>query len=285
MGRIGIIGGSGLYDIEGLKGAKKINVTTPFGRPSDAFVMGSLEGSEIVFLPRHGVGHRISPSEINYRANIYGMKKLGVERIISVSACGSLKEEIRPLDFVIVDQFVDRTNQARQMSFFKNGIVAHLVFAHPVCGELSALLYEGAKRLHISAHKGGTYINMEGPAFSTLAESNLYRSWNIDIIGMTNIAEAKLAREAEICYATLAAVTDYDCWHPQHESVTIDMVIESLGKNINNAKMMIREVIKNIPSQRQCACKDALKYAIVTDRKSIPAKVKKDLGIIIGKYL
>ncbi|MEW6074935.1 MAG: S-methyl-5'-thioadenosine phosphorylase [Candidatus Omnitrophota bacterium] len=284
MGRIGIIGGSGLYNIEGLKGVKKIRVTTPFGTPSDAFVVGTLEDREVVFLPRHGVGHRISPSEINYRANIYGMKKLGVERIISVSACGSLKEEMKPLDFVIVDQFIDHTNQARQTSFFKNGIVAHLVFAHPVCGELSALLYEGAKRLDISAHKGGTYINMEGPAFSTLAESNLYRSWGVDIIGMTNMAEAKLAREAEICYATLAAVTDYDCWHPQHESVTIDMVIENLGKNIDNAKMMIREVVKNIPSQRQCACKDALKYAIVTDKKLIPAKVKKDLGIIIGKY-
>ncbi|MDD5566445.1 MAG: S-methyl-5'-thioadenosine phosphorylase [Candidatus Omnitrophica bacterium] len=284
MGRIGIIGGSGLYNIEGLKGVEKITVTTPFGKPSDAFVIGSLEGREVVFLPRHGVGHRISPSEINYRANIYGMKKLGVERIISVSACGSLKEEVKPLDFVVVDQFIDRTNQARQMSFFSNGIVAHLVFAHPVCGELSALLYEGAKRLDISAHKRGTYINMEGPAFSTLAESNLYRSWGVDIIGMTNMAEAKLAREAEICYATLAAVTDYDCWHPQHESVTIDMVIENLGKNIDNAKMMIREVVKNIPPQRQCACKDALKYAIVTDKKLIPAKVKKDLGIIIGKY-
>lgn len=285
MGRIGIIGGSGLYNIDGLKGVKRVEVTTPFGKPSDAFVTGTLEDREVVFLPRHGVGHRISPSEINYRANIYGMKKLGVERIISVSACGSLKEEIKPMDFVVVDQFVDRTNQAREMSFFKNGIVAHLVFAHPVCGSLSALLYESAQKAHIRAHKGGTYINMEGPAFSTLAESNLYRGWGIDVIGMTNMAEAKLAREAEICYATLAAVTDYDCWHPQHESVTIEMVIENLSKNIENARMLIREAVKSIPPQRHCACKDALKYAIVTDKKLIPARVKKDLGIIIGKYI
>lgn len=285
MGRIGIIGGSGLYKIEGIKDVKELTVKTPFGDPSDKFVIGNLEGKEIVFLPRHGVGHRISPSEINYRANIYAMKKLGVERIISVTACGSLKEELKPLDFVLVDQFVDRTNQARKMTFFGNGIVSHIVFAHPICAELSKVIYEEGKRLNLNMHNGGTYVNMEGPAFSTLAESNLYRSWGMDVIGMTNMPEAKLAREAEICYSTLACVTDYDCWHPQHESVTIDMVIQNLLKNVDNAKKIISAVIKNLKPERSCACKDALKYAIITDKKFIPAKVKKDLNIIIGKYV
>ncbi|MCM8780640.1 MAG: S-methyl-5'-thioadenosine phosphorylase, partial [Candidatus Omnitrophica bacterium] len=217
MARIGIIGGSGLYDLEGIKDVRQEELDTPFGKPSDKFTIGTLEDREIVFLPRHGVGHRIPPSQINYRANIFGMKKLGVERIISVTACGSLKEEIKPLDFVIVDQFVDRTNYARKTSFFDEGIVAHIMFAHPVCEELSSILYETANTLRLDVHKGGTYLNMEGPAFSTLAESQLYRSWGMDVIGMTNMSEAKLAREAEICYATLAAVTDYDCWHPQHD--------------------------------------------------------------------
>jgi len=285
MGRIGIIGGSGLYKIEGIKKVKKVTVTTPFGKPSGKFITGNLEGKEMVFLPRHDLGHRISPSHINYRANIFGMKKLGVERIISVSACGSLKEELRPLDFVVVDQFVDRTNYAREMSFFAEGIVAHIGFAHPVCQELSGLVYQAAQDLKLRAHKGGTYINMEGPAFSTLAESNLYRQWGMDIIGMTNIAEAKLAREAEICYSTLAAVTDYDCWHPQHESVTLEMIIQNLQKNIENAKQILSNVIKNIPAGRSCSCQDSLKCAIVTDRKIIPEKIKKDLKIIIGKYV
>lgn len=285
MSRIGIIGGSGLYKIEGIKDIRQVAVDTPFGVPSDKFTIGNLEGKEIVFLPRHGVGHRISPSEINYRANIYGMKKLEVERIISVTACGSLKEEIKPLDFVVVDQFIDRTNHARDMTFFSQGIVAHIAFAHPICKNLSELIYEAGKSLKLNMHKGGTYINMEGPAFSTLAESNLYRSWGMDVIGMTNMAEAKLAREAEICYATIACVTDYDCWHPHHETVTIDVVIQNLLKNIENAKRIISMVVKSLPTQRDCACQNTLKYAIITDKKLIPNKVKKDLEIIIGKYV
>ncbi|MDP2941604.1 MAG: S-methyl-5'-thioadenosine phosphorylase [Candidatus Omnitrophota bacterium] len=286
MGRIGIIGGSGLYKIEGIKNLKKVAVKTPFGKPSDKFVTGTLEGRGVVFLPRHGVGHRISPSEINYRANIYGMKKLGVERIISVAACGSLKEELRPMDFVIADQFVDRTNYGRKMSFFEGaGIVAHISLAHPVCGHLAGLLYASCQRLNLNAHQGGTYLNMEGPAFSTLAESRLYRNWGMDVVGMTNLAEAKLAREAEICYTTLAAVTDYDCWHPDHASVTVEMIIKNLQNNIGNAKKIISETLKNIPAKRECACQEALKCAIVTDRKLIPEKTKKDLKIIIGKYI
>jgi 5'-methylthioadenosine phosphorylase len=285
VGRIGIIGGSGLYHIEGIKKVKKFSVTTPFGKPSDKFIIGTFEGKEVVFLPRHGLGHRFSPSEINYRANIYGMKKLGVERIISVTACGSLKEEIKPLDFVVVDQFVDRTNHAREMTFFEQGVVSHIMFAQPVCTQLSSLIYKAGKNLGLTMHSGGVYINMEGPAFSTLAESNLYRSWGMDVIGMTNMPEAKLAREAEICYSTLAAVTDYDCWHPQQESVSIDMVIQNLQKNIENAKKIISQVIKNLPQERNCACGEALKYAIITPPEFIPAKTKKKLSLIIGKYI
>lgn len=285
MGRIGIIGGSGLYKIEGIKDIEEVEVKTPFGEPSGKFITGSLEGKEVVFLPRHGVGHYISPSAINYRANIYGMKKLGVERIISVSACGSLKEEFKPLDFVVVDQFVDRTNTARQMSFFDYGMVVHIVFAHPICGELSKAVYEAGAGLGVNIHKGGTYLNMEGPAFSTLAESKLYRIWGMDIIGMTNLAEAKLAREAEICYSTLAAVTDYDCWHPEHETVTIDMVIKNLRKNVDSAKKILSAAIKDLSPERNCGCANALKHAIVTNKKFIPEQVKKDLEIIIGKYI
>jgi len=285
MSKIGIIGGSGLYKIEGIKNIKEIAIETPFGDPSDKFIVGNLEDKEVVFLPRHGVGHRLSPSEINYRANIYAMKKLGVERIISVTACGSLKEEIRPLDFVVVDQFVDRTNHARDMTFFDKCIVVHIVFAYPVCSELSELIHRTGRNLNLNMHNGGTYLNMEGPAFSTMAESNLYRSWGMDVIGMTNMAEAKLAREAEICYSALACVTDYDCWHPQHESVTIDMVIENLSKNIDNAKKILSMVVKNISEERRCGCGEALKYAIITDKKLIPKTTKKDLGIIIGKYV
>ncbi|MBU1998385.1 MAG: S-methyl-5'-thioadenosine phosphorylase [Candidatus Omnitrophota bacterium] len=286
MGRVGIIGGSGLYKIEGLKKIKMAVVTTPFGKPSGKFVMGQLEGRDVVFVPRHDVGHRIPPSHINYRANIFGMKKLGVDRIISVTACGSLKEELRPMDFVVVSQFVDRTNYARDMSFFdKRGVVAHISLAHPICKELGISLYGACKSLGLRVHNGGTYINMEGPAFSTLAESNLYRQWGMDIIGMTNFAEAKLAREAEMCYSTLAAITDYDCWYPNHESVTVDMVIKSLCKNIDNSKKILSSLIRNLPEARICSCQDALKFAIVTEKKYIPEKTKKELKIIIGKYI
>jgi 5'-methylthioadenosine phosphorylase len=289
MGRIGIIGGSGLYKMEGIKKVEEVEINTPFGKPSEKFIIGELDAREVVFLPRHGVGHRISPTEINYRANIYGMKKLGVDRIVSVTACGSLKDELKPLDFVVVDQYVDRTNHAREMSFFTDGIVAHISFSHPVCPQLSDLLYdagyEAGKDLKVKMHKGGTYINMEGPAFSTLAESNLYRSWGMDVIGMTNMPEAKLAREAEICYATLACVTDYDCWHPEYEKITIEMVIGNLLKNIENSKKIIHTLIKKLPEKRTCVCKDALKNSIITDAAVIPAKAKKDLDIIIGKYV
>lgn len=286
MGRIGIIGGSGLYKIEGISGLKEITVKTPFGKPSDKFISGKLEAKEVVFLPRHGVGHRLPPSEINYRANIYGMKALAVDRIISITACGSLKEEYKPLDFVVVDQFVDRTNSGRKMSFFENGIVAHIEFSKPVCPELAGYIYQAGKTIGANIHPKGTYINMEGPAFSTLAESNLYRSWGMDIIGMTNFAEAKLCREAEICYATLAAVTDYDCWHPEHTAVTLDMVIANLNKNIANSKKILIEVIKKLGAcSAACQCNQALKQAIVTDKKLIPEKTKKDLDIIIGKYV
>ncbi len=285
MSKIGIIGGSGLYKIEGLEIIKQLKVRTPFGEPSDKFTIGKLAGKEVVFLPRHGVGHRISPSEINYRANIFAMKKLKVDRVISVTACGSLKEEFKPLDFVVVDQFVDRTNSGRDMSFFNRGIVSHIVFSHPVCPQLSASIYTAGKLLNLNMHKTGTYINMEGPQFSTLAESRLYRSWGMDVIGMTNLAEAKLCREAEICYSTLACITDYDCWHPDCASVTLEMVISNLQKNIDNAKKIVCQVIKELNPQHSCSCNEALKFAIVTDKKLIPAKTKKDLDIIIGKYI
>ncbi|MEW6170816.1 MAG: S-methyl-5'-thioadenosine phosphorylase [Candidatus Omnitrophota bacterium] len=285
MGEIGIIGGSGLYKIDGIKNVKEISVSTPFGKPSGKFILGNLEGKEVVFVPRHDVGHRIPPSHINYRANIFGMKKLGVERIISVSACGSLKEELKPLDFVVVDQFVDRTNYARDMSFFGVGLVAHIGLAHPVCEHLSKVIYESGRSLNLAIHPKGTYINMEGPAFSTKAESELYRAWNMDIIGMTNFAEAKLAREAEICYSTLAAVTDYDCWHESKEPVTVEMVISNLNKNVENSKKILKKILVSLPSERNCSCQEALKHAIITDRKKISPKIKKDLKIIIGKYI
>ncbi|MDD5348079.1 MAG: S-methyl-5'-thioadenosine phosphorylase [Candidatus Omnitrophica bacterium] len=285
MGRIGIIGGSGLYRIEGLAKVRRISVTTPFGRPSDALTVGTLAGKEVVFLPRHGSGHFINPSEVNYRANIFAMKKLEVERIISVTACGSLRQDLKPLEFVLPDQFVDRTNQARKTTFFEKGIVAHISFADPLCGELRTVLHESIRALGIPVHFGGTYITIEGPAFSTRAESNLYRSWGMDIIGMTNMSEAKLAREAEICYATLAAITDYDCWYTSKESVTVEMVIKNLLKNVDNAKKVVRQCVADIPAGRSCACGSALADAIITDRAMIPAKIKKDLKPIIGKYV
>mgnify|MGYP001590616161 FL=1 len=285
MAKIGIIGGSGLYNIEGIKNVRRVVLTTPFGKPSGKYIVGKLSGKEVVFLPRHGLGHRISPSEINYRANIYGMKKLGVERIISVSACGSLKKEFRPLDFVIPDQFVDRTNQARRMTFFENGIVAHISFACPVCQELSRAVYRAAKKAGVNVHLGGTYINMEGPAFSTRAESELYRKWGMDIIGMTNMAEAKLAREAQLCYSTLAAVTDYDCWYEPANPVTMEMVIANLNKNLQNARNILRALIPALPVSRSCLCQEALKYAVITDKKVIPKKIKEDLKIIMRNGL
>ncbi|HAJ57038.1 MAG TPA: S-methyl-5'-thioadenosine phosphorylase [Candidatus Omnitrophica bacterium] len=285
MNRIGIIGGSGVYKIEGLKGLKEKKVSTPFGAPSDAYRIGRLNGAEVVFLPRHGSKHTISPSEINYRANIFGMKKLGVERLISVSACGSLKKDLKPLDFVLPDQFVDRTNNARQMSFFKGGIVAHVSFADPVCKDLAKSIYDSAKKLNLNIHLGGTYINMEGPAFSTRAESNLYRSWGMDIIGMTNIAEARLAREAQMCYATIAAITDYDCWYESEEQVTVEMVMANLTRNAENSKHLLKEAAMRLGGQCTCGCRDSLKYAIVTQKDAVSPALKKKLAPIIGQYM
>lgn len=286
-GKIGIIGGSGLYDIEGIRNVKKVDIATPFGKPSDVYVTGTLEGQEVVFLARHGQGHRIMPSELNYCANIWGMKKLGVGRIISISACGSLRKDIQPLDIAIPDQFVDRTHQARKMTFFGEGVVGHVVFADPVCPELSKVLYKAGKAVGANMHRGGTYINMEGPQFSTRAESELYRSWGMDIIGMTNIGEARCAREAEICYATLACVTDYDCWYLSEkiEHVSMDLVIQNLLKNIDTAKKIVKEALPKLSGHRGCACATALKDAIVTNPKMIPAKTKKKLELIIGKYI
>ncbi len=281
--KIGIIGGSGLYKIDGLRNIKELEVDTPFGKPSDSYVAGNIEGVEVVFLPRHGKGHRILPTELNYRANIYGMKKLGVEQLISISAVGSFKEELKPLHIVLPDQFVDRTNQGRKTTFFGEGIVAHISFAEPVCPVLREIIHKAGKDLGASIHEKGTYLNMEGPAFSTKAESHLYRRWGMDIIGMTNMPEARLAREAEICFATVAFVTDYDCWH--EEIVTIDMVIENLNKNIEMAKKLIKKVIPRLSGERDCQCKNALKYAIITDKKIIPEVTKKKLDIIIGKYI
>ena len=285
MATVGIIGGSGLYQIEGITKVKEVAVKTPFGEPSDKFVTGELEGVPVVFLPRHGRGHRISPSEINYRANIYGMKKLGVEGIMSVSACGSLKEKYKPMDFVIPDQFLDRTRKGREDTFFTDGIVAHVGFADPISKEIADIIEKSAKKLKIKAHRGGTYVNMEGPQFSTKAESNLYRSWGMDIIGMTNLTEAKLAREAEISYATLAAVTDYDCWHPSHDSVTLEMILNYLNKNVANAKAILKLAIIEVGKLEKFSASEALKFAIITNPAVIPAKRKKELGVLIGKYI
>lgn len=282
--KIGIIGGSGLYQIEGLEGAKKRALSTPFGEPSDHYMVGTLAGKEVAFLTRHGAGHRFSPTEINYRANIYGFKMLGVEAIISVSAVGSMKEDRKPGDFVVPNQFFDRT-KGRPATFFSDGIVAHVEFADPLCPVLSEVLYSTGKEMGFPIHKGGTYICMEGPQFSTRAESHIYRHWGADVIGMTNLTEAKLAREAEICYSTLATVTDYDCWHQTEESVSADLVVETMQKNIQRAKQLIARAIERIPTTRTCPCVEALKYAIVTDKQHIPAEVRKKLHLIIGKYM
>lgn len=285
MAKIGIIGGSGLYEIEGLKQTERVRLATPFGEPSDEFILSNLEGQEVVFLPRHGKGHHLIPSELNFRANIYGMKKLGVERIISVSAVGSLKEEIRPQDLLLPDQFVDHTNQARQTTFFGQGIAAHISFAEPVCPTLVKTVFSCAQELGLSIHPQGTYLNMEGPAFSTKAESFLYRSWGMDVIGMTNMPEARLAREAEICYATVAMVTDYDCWREEEETVSADLILQNMRKNVENVKKLIRTVIPKIVHPRDCHCAQALKNAIITAPNEISPAAKKRLDIIIGKYL
>ncbi|HHT9132749.1 MAG TPA: S-methyl-5'-thioadenosine phosphorylase [Candidatus Tripitaka californicus] len=284
MHRIGIIGGSGLYDIEGIKDVQKVEVDTPFGRPSDAFTIGNLAGREVVFLPRHGAGHTIIPTQLPFRANIYGMKKLGVEQIIAVSAVGSMKEEIRPLDIVIPDQFFDRT-KARVDTFFGDGIVAHVGMADPVCAGVAEALHRATKQVGVRVHKGGTYVCIEGPQFSTRAESLVYRQLGVSVIGMTNLQEAKLAREAEICYATMALSTDYDCWHVGEESVTVEMIIANLKKNVENAKKIIKVTIPELPKVRNCPCSTALKNAIITRPEAIPQKRKKELELIIGKYL
>lgn len=282
--RIGIIGGSGLYEMEGLTDLKEIKVKTPFGNPSDRFLLGTLKNVPLAFLPRHGKGHRILPTEINFRANIYGMKKLGVERIISVSAVGSMKEDIRPGDIVIPDQFYDHTKR-RITTFFGEGIVAHVGMADPVCPGLSNILYDSGKIVGATLHRGGTYLCIEGPQFSTKGESYIYRRWGVDIIGMTNVTEAKLAREAEICYATLALVTDYDCWHESEEIVTVEAVIKILKENVETAKKIIREAILNVPEKRNCPCSKALANAIMTPAKLIPKKTKENLKLIIEKYI
>ena len=281
---IGIIGGSGLYTMPGLEKAREVRLTTPFGRPSDAYVVGRLEGRNVAFLARHGRGHIVMPSEINYRANIYGFKKLGVERIISVSAVGSLREDMRPLDVVLPSQFFDRTKD-RPSTFFGGGLVAHISFGDPVCAGIVDVLAHTCKSLGLSYHHGGTYVCMEGPAFSTKAESSTYRAWGMDVIGMTNLQEAKLAREAEICYATMAMVTDYDCWHPEHDAVTVNQIIEYLNRNSEHAQSVIRQAVREMPRERACKCGSALSHALITDRKKIPAATRKRLALLVGKYL
>ncbi|MCU0246541.1 MAG: S-methyl-5'-thioadenosine phosphorylase [Bryobacter sp.] len=282
--KIGIVGGSGLYSMPGFTAQQEVTVETPFGAPSDAYVVGTLEGQTVAFLARHGRGHRISPSELNFRANIFGFKLLGVERIISLSAVGSLKEEHRPLEFVIPDQFFDRTYH-RESTFFGEGLVAHISFADPICPQMSDVVFTACKQEGVVAKKGGTYLCMEGPAFSTKAESNVYRSWGMDVIGMTNLQEAKLAREAEICYVTVAMVTDYDCWHPEHDAVTVNDIIANLTHNAENAAKVVKAVVRSMPEGRTCKCGAALAHALLTDRKSIPGATKKKLEPLVGKYL
>jgi len=282
--RIGVIGGTGLYTMEDLIDVEEIKPRTPFGDPSDTIAVGSLEGTRVAFLPRHGIGHRFSPTEIPVQANIFALKSLGVEWIISVSAVGSLQEEIRPLDLVIPDQLIDRT-KSRERTFFGKGVVAHVGFAEPFCPTLSGILYEAAKEVGVRVHRGGTYVVMEGPLFSTKAESSLYRSWGASVIGMTALPEAKLAREAEIHYATLACSTDYDVWHESHEPVTVEMIISNLAKNVDNSKKIIRSAIKRLPDGPGCVCASALENAIVTAPEVIPAETKNDLRLLIGKYV
>lgn len=281
---IGIIGGSGLYSMPGLTAIHESRQPTPFGEPSDAYLVGELEGRKVAFLSRHGRGHRIMPSELNFRANVYGFKQLGVERIVSLSAVGSLKEEHKPLDFVLPDQFVDRTRH-RVDTFFGGGVVAHIAFADPICPEAIKVVESACRKAAVNVQRGGTYLCMEGPQFSTKAESNLYRSWGMDVIGMTNLQEAKLAREAEICYVTVAMVTDYDCWHPQHDSVSVDQVISVLLKNAENACKVLRETVAAMPRLRSCKCGSALAHALITERDKIPAAARQKLSLILDKYL
>jgi 5'-methylthioadenosine phosphorylase len=284
VAEIGVVGGSGLYSMSGLINTREIRVKTPFGDPSDSIVVGTLEGKRVAFLARHGRGHCILPSELNFRANIYAMKLLGVQRIISVSAVGSLQEDLRPGEFLIPDQFFDST-KTRKSTFFGNGIVAHVTFDKPVCPQLSAVLAEACRSLNVPVHDKGTYINMEGPQFSTLAEALYHRAMKFSVIGMTNVTEAKLAREAEICYSTIAMITDYDCWHPGHDSVTVATIIATLNQNATNAQNVLREAVKTLAVERNCRCGSALAHAIITDPKVIPAKTKKNLAAIIGKYI
>ena len=282
--RIGVIGGSGLYQIEGMSNVRDVKLKTPFGDPSDAITVGDLDGVRLAFLPRHGKGHRILPSEVPVQANIYALKSLGVERIIAVNAVGSLKEDFRPLDIVVPDQLIDRT-RSRVNTFFGNGVVVHIAFADPFCPELSQVLFNASKEVAPRVHRGCTYVVIEGPAFSTRAESQIYRSWGADVIGMTQLPEAKLAREAEICYASLSCVTDYDCWREDCESVSVEMVVANLQKNAENAKKIIRKAAKSIPSERGCSCARALENAIITSPEAIPAQAKRDLGLLLGKYV
>jgi 5'-methylthioadenosine phosphorylase len=281
---IGIIGGSGLYSMPGLTDVNEVRLATPFGDPSDAFITGELEGRKVAFLARHGRGHMLLPTELNFRANIHAFKQLGVERIVSVSAVGSLKEEHKPTDFVMPDQFVDRTTQ-RISTFFGGGVVAHVGFGDPVCAEMAKVVEGACQKVGVVGKRGGTYLCMEGPQFSTKAESNLYRSWGMDVIGMTNLQEAKLAREAEICYVTVAMVTDYDCWHPAHDAVTVDQIIAVLHKNAENAARVVRHSVAALPKQRACKCGSALAHAILTDRSKIPAEARQRLGLLLNKYL
>lgn len=281
---IGIIGGSGLYAMPGLTDVHELALQTPFGNPSEAFVLGTLEGRKVAFVARHGRGHRLLPSEINFRANIYALKRLGVSRIISASAVGSLKEEHKPTDFIMPDQFIDRTYR-RISTFFGDGLVAHVSFGDPICGDVAAVIGNSCKQIGVAGKMGGTYVCMEGPQFSTRAESNLYRSWGADIIGMTNLQEAKLAREAEICYATMAMVTDYDCWHPGHDAVTVEQVVKVLHTNSDNAAKVIRQAVALMPKERNCKCGSALEHAIMTDPSRIPPATRQKLGLFVDKYL
>lgn len=282
---VGVIGGSGLYEIEGLTDLQEVQVDTPFGRPSDSYVTGFLNDIKMVFLPRHGRGHRLLPSEVPYRANIYGMKKLGVDRIISVSAVGSMKEEIVPGHIVIPDQFFDRTQGKRASTFFGEGVVGHVQFADPVCAQLSGILGNAAENADATVHRGGTYLCIEGPNFSTRAESHIFRSWGVDVIGMTNLPEARLAREAEICYGTIALATDYDCWHDGHDSVSVDAVLAVIRQNVAMAKNIIQQAVGELAANRTCPCASALQFAIMTPGELIPDRTRENLDLLIGRYL